>query len=311
MWYLNKPNKATIIWYLDLFLDKVANDICNSDLDQDVKDVLVPNGTDKHIVRALLIARPKTLYGYANWLENKIDEKNLWTDDTKNKLLKAFNYEGLLSSNKSNAYALAKRIGRNTCTYCNRIYTFTVYEPQTGAPIVRPDLDHWLAKDNHPLTSMSIYNLIPSCPICNRGIKLRKDFDLNKHIHPYLANEPAQFKFRYHYLPNSEVDIVLQVDNDKEKETAKMLKTEDVYKPHGNLEVKEILDFLYGNTQAYLDDLHRVVMSSFGGKITQEQAFRILFGAELDSTKDLDRPLSKLKRDILEQIEDIHGIKLI
>lgn len=311
MWYLNKPNKATITWYLDLFLDKVVAGICNSSLDQDVKDILVPKGTDKHVIRALLIAKPKTLYTYAYWLEKKIDDKGLWNDKTKGELLQAFNYSGLLSSNKTNSYALARRIGRNTCTYCNRIYTFTVYKTQSGEPIVRPDFDHWLAKKDHPLTSMSLYNLIPSCPICNRGVKLRNEFDLVKHVHPYLADGPAKFKFRYHYLPNNKVDIELKIDDCKEKETAKILKIEDVYKPHGNLEVKDILNFLYGNTQAYLDDLHRIVMSSYGGGITQEQAFRILLGAELDPTKDIDRPLSKLKRDILEQIEEIHGIKLI
>ena len=41
-------------------------------------------------------------------------------------LFKVFNYDAFISGSKSLAYEHAKKLGRNTCTYCNRLYSNTV-----------------------------------------------------------------------------------------------------------------------------------------------------------------------------------------
>lgn len=38
---------------------------------------------------------------------------------------------------------------------------------------------------------------------------------------------------------------------------------------------------------------------------SQEEIYRMLFGTEMDLAKNLDRPLSKLKRDLLEYLHII------
>ena len=80
---------------------------------------------------------------------------------------KVFDYHDQLSQSKSKSYWLARHIGHNTCTYCNRQYTFTVDGPNDESRKTRPDFDHWFPKSLFPLLSLNIYNLIPSCKICN------------------------------------------------------------------------------------------------------------------------------------------------
>lgn len=310
MWHLDTPSKKTIKWFLDTFLNKVVDGVKGLS-EQGIKDILLPNGSDIHVIRSLMIASPRTLYDYAKYLEEELKSKGLWTEATRKEIQNAFNYDGLLSSNKENSYTFAEKIGRNTCTYCNRIYSFTIVDDEKGEQIVRPDLDHWLSKADHPLTSMSIYNLIPSCPICNRGIKHTREFKRDQYIHPYETEADPKFKFHYRYLPNGNVDVYLHDLKGKEANTADFLKTEQVYKPHGNLDIKPLLTFLLENDQQYLNELHTIVMQSFGRRISQEEAYRYIMGTESDPTRYLDRPLSKLKKDVLDQIYEQLGIKLI
>ena len=97
----------------------------------------------------------------------------------------------------------------------------------------------------------------------------------------------------------------------EESETAKMLNTEDVYKPYANYEVKDILDFAYKNTPEYLIDLRDKVMKAYGGSISKEHAYRMVFGTEMSASVYNDRPLSKMKKDVLMQLQEALGINLI
>lgn len=298
MWYIEQPSEDTLNWFKNLFLDPISDSINSSDLSIYVKNIL-----NKDAIKRLMLTSAETLYSYNEYLETELDKLGEWNNN-KSKLLQLFDYENRISKNKNNSYELSKRIGRNTCVYCNRIYTHTVTEIATGRKIIRPDFDHWLSKAEHPLLSMSIYNLIPSCPICNRGITLQRHFQLTKHIHPYLSAPETSFKFQYVPLPNAEWDVKITNYTEKEFETAKILETEQVYKCHGNLEVKDIVEFAYKNSPQYLNDLYSHVLQAYCGKITAKEAYRVIMGAENEPSRFLDRPLAKLKRDILLQIKE-------
>lgn len=308
MWHLKSPSEETLTWYKDKFLDDIADSLKNAELNDEVLEVIMPKG-GKDVIERLLIAPPQELYPLNIELENQIKEKDE-AGDSKEKIFNAFDYKGRISGDKEVAYDLAKRIGTRTCVYCNRIYSFTV-ETEDGKTVARPDFDHWLPKVLHPLLSMSLYNLIPSCPICNRSIKLRNDFEYGKHVHPYQSSEERQFRFQYEPAPEGQWKLKLVNCSPEEKETAKMLKTEEVYKPYANSEVKDILDFAYKNTPEYLLDLRDKVMKAYGGSISKEHAYRMVFGTEMNASLYNDRPLSKMKKDVLMQLQEALGIKLI
>ena len=308
MWHIDFPEEETLNWYKGKYLDDIAKAITDSPLKKSVKALLIPNGS-KDILEQLLIAPPQDLYPLNKRLESDIKNLGSYTA-SKKKILKAFDYEGHISSNKEAAYELAKKIGTRTCVYCNRIYSFTI-EDENGSTVARPDFDHWLPKDKHPLLSMSFFNLIPSCPICNRSIKLRKDFEYGKHVHPYQSEVERQFQFQYEPQPGAQWKLKVANCTPEEEATAKLLKTEDVYIPYANSEVKDMLEFVYKNTPEYLVELRDTVMKAFGSSISKEHAYRMVFGTELRASLFLDRPLSKMKRDVLMQLQEALGINLI
>lgn len=318
MWHLEKLNDETIKWFTDKYLQTVYDSIHKkgNKLPEKVKHKLT-----KEVIKDLMTKEPEELYGYAEKLENELKRLDVDWQHLRELLFKLFDYDNNISSNKELSYDLADKIGTKTCVYCNRIYTIaaSVYEKEAGGTlknkdkrrIVRPDFDHWLGKAEHPLTSMSLYNLIPSCPICNRSIKLRKEFLRGKHVHPYMSKVAPSFKFRYSPDVDGKWNLRIEGGTEMENATAKILETEAVYKCHANMEVKDILDFLYSNTYDYLNDLFAKVLNARGGAITMEEAYKIIFGFESVSSKYLDRPLSKLKHDILEQASECLGVKFV
>ncbi|WP_177766431.1 hypothetical protein [Flavobacterium sp. I3-2] len=92
------------------------------------------------------------------------------------------------------AYRHAKRLGMNTCPYCNANFTFTIRNKRLKS---RPQFDHFYNKSRHPYLSLSFYNLIPSCVLCNSGaLKGQKEFSLAKNSHPFIESIDNIYQFR-------------------------------------------------------------------------------------------------------------------
>jgi len=96
------------------------------------------------------------------------------------------------------AYNLAEKLDINVCPYCNKNYTYTVIDKSSKIKkkqYTRPDIDHFLPKETYPYFALSIYNLIPSCLVCNRTIKGSKPFSIETHLHPYMESFNNILKF--------------------------------------------------------------------------------------------------------------------
>ena len=130
-------------------------------------------------------------------------------------------------------------------------------------------------------------------------------------MHPYDPKPETTFHFQYEPLPDDNWKLKLANCTPNEDATAHFLKTEAVYQPYANYEVKELLDFVYKNTPEYLMDLKEKVMKAYGNTITKEQAYRLVFGTEMEASLFLDRPLSKLKKDILKQLQEALNLNLV
>ena len=220
-----------------------------------------------------------------------------------------FHYDGVFNAHKDISYWLAKLIQRNTCTYCNRQYVYTVERDSIKSNkdyIARPVFDHWFAKSDYPLLSLSLHNLIPSCTICNSSIKGMSPMSIAKHIHPYIK-EPveADFTFRAIKAVSTQPHWKLKIDRktgSRIDNTIKEFALDEIYALHAPLEVKDIMDFHDAYPPGYLTTLFEDMLIKNNWHLTQEEVYRILFGSEINADKFLDRPFSKLKHDLLKQI---------
>lgn len=331
MWHLAPPSTQLVNWYKDTMLKGLCKRILKSkDLPNSVKEILLPyripfKDRDTGLLVELLIAEPMRSIQLNDDLMNRIRSLpeifygELLHPSIKKILRKTFAYDTEISKNKGRAYKLTHEQGRYTCTYCNRSYTLTVVrtdndqfqfsgygQTNNTIRIARPQLDHWLDKAENPLLSLNIYNLIPSCPICNSSVKGSDSYSLSTHVHPYLYDK-AEPSFRFVISSNSKnpnFPFVVEIDerlcDKRERNMIKSLALKDIYSYHGMLEAKDILDWSIENSPEYLRELFKNLSSKY--KRTTEEVFRMFFGTEYLPEKNLDRPLSKLKRDILIQI---------
>jgi len=66
-----------------------------------------------------------------------------------------------------------KLLDLNTCPYCNRQYLTFINDEKKR---YKPDLDHFIGKARLPMFGLSIFNLVPSCKVCNQSMKRSKAF---------------------------------------------------------------------------------------------------------------------------------------
>jgi hypothetical protein len=205
-----------------------------------------------------LLAPGFTLSGYNEYIVAKRLREGLRTpaqqarydeyDDTIKILADVFNYNDFVSGHKITSYGLAEMVDRNTCTYCNRLYTLTVITKDEhtgfindGTRLIRPSFDHWYAKSKYPILSLSLYNLIPSCTVCNSSVKSDADFSLKTHIHPYCNTAKQTFSFDYNYKDVHKNNVVIKVTKkSKMAATLKAFKIKEIYDAHSEFELKNL-----------------------------------------------------------------------
>ena len=194
---------------------------------------------------------------------------------------------------------LAKRLNINVCPYCNRQYTFTI---NSSTRKTRPQFDHFHPKSKHPYLALSFYNLVPSCPICNH-LKGEKDIEINpyhKNFGDYykikLATKDAKnVKPKDWVLEKKNININFSEDNDN----IKIFALEELYNNHIDY-VEEIIDKAQAYNCTYYESLNNSYM---GLNQLPADIDRFIWGSYLEEAEHCKRPLSKLTRDILEQLE--------
>ena len=320
---LNKP-KHIEKEYLESMKDGLIDRIINGKikgksrvlLSDSMKSILIPNYNggqpDYSRVETLLIGEPSRLFQLNNQIKGEI---NLVKDRPSDCDLEViFDYDGIFNStSKSKAYNLSLKIGANTCCYCNRQYTFTVVtngNNNSNDRITRPAFDHWFPKSKFPLLSISLYNLIPSCTICNSSAKGSQNVDLENFIHPYDTTH-SKPKIEFMAVPSTEDGKrwTIKIDRkqgSREDNTIKLFCLDKIYKMHDLLELKDIMDFKENYSEEYLKELMDLLKNkSINPSLTTKDVYRMLFGVEYDDDKNLDRPFGKMKNDILKNILSI------
>ena len=195
---------------------------------------------------------------------------------------------------KNHGYWLLEKLNVRVCPYCNRQYTFTIEDKK-----ISPEFDHFYPQSEHPYLALSFYNLIPACSLCNHTKSEEKIA-----IHPYFEGFDDLFKFIIKTKKGSKdsLDWVLEkdieVDFTNVNKNIEVFALKELYGEHIDF-VMEIID----KAQAYNYNYYNSLIDSFRGLGKQEAEIdRFIWGNYLENTKHENRPLSKLTKDILEQL---------
>lgn len=219
------------------------------------------------------------------------------------------------TSKEYDAYKLVENLGIKTCPYCNRSYISFVKNDEKKT---RPQLDHFYPKAIYPFLACSFYNLIPSCSACNHmksdddSYKDEKD---GKLVHPYNVKD-SDFTFSYTF---NNLDILKSIDEknirfeDEEKikitldrkyeKNNEYFQLETIYQNHKDIVIELILKEI-NYPRSYINEL---IKNGFG---TEEEIYRFIFSNYLKIDDLHKRPLSKLTRDIVEELGILYKIEL-
>lgn len=83
-----------------------------------------------------------------------------------------FKYKNGFGRCVDEVYQLLRELNVVVCPYCNRIYTITLpsrkeLDEKKQFRTTRPVFDHFYPRSKYPYFALSLFNLIPSCHICN------------------------------------------------------------------------------------------------------------------------------------------------
>lgn len=197
-----------------------------------------------------------------------------------------------------------KKIGVKICPYCNRSFIYTT--PKKGT---RPQYDHYYPKSKYPYLALSMYNLIPCCPVCNNAKNAEDTFDNKSLLYPFeeeygydiffeietdeqlcylgLSND---FNIKIKSKENVEEDLKQKVQN-----SSKILHIEELYNLHNDY-VSKLLRSKYIFTDEYCQSLLDTYPGWF---FDMNEVKNQLYFNSLQKEEWGDQILSKLTYDIL------------
>jgi hypothetical protein len=194
------------------------------------------------------------------------------------------------------------KLNLDTCTYCNRNYTLNLVDNRA-----RAELDHWFPKEKYPILSLSFFNLIPSCHSCNHtkgSPNINWLEALDNYVHPYLIEKDQFFKFGFNYdLSLNDYKVEIEVEKGSKIERTLIANNlKEIYSSNANKELKDLIDLRYKYSDNYIDIL---INQTFNGLMTEEEIYRMIFGIEINEKSYHQRPFSKFKHDIIEELKKI------
>lgn len=160
------------------------------------------------LLTALLICRPSKIL----WLNSTLEKKYFIRIKEKKLLKLAFNYDFSEICEKIRAFFNCVDIAK-ICPYCNKEETGFI-ESIGKRKLSGHQLDHFYCKNEIPLLSYSMYNLVPSGEKCNGpNLKHQKVFTEKFHMNPYLSGFDGNVRFAAEVLNKKVIKIQLLPDN--------------------------------------------------------------------------------------------------
>lgn len=222
-------------------------------------------------------------------------------------LLQAFNYD-FYRDNKLRD--LACFLDVKSCPYCNMSYTLFAEDGKDYKKMASIfQFDHFYGEKKYPFLSMSLYNLIPSCAICNQK---KSDNPLSLNFHPYFNGINKHFYFKVNDTlslllgaKKDKVNVGIELENNTITTQGELYYYDSMfdislrYSRHKDI-VQEVFDKAYLET--YYGD------SSFfnflDDRFKKEYLYRLIYGVYMDENEIEKRPMSKFVQDIRRQAID-------
>lgn len=255
-------------------------------------------------VEKLLLANRKELENYISMFKS-YDAKEKESDYLLDHVFKYKNY-----ANRNIAYSISHKMNVTVCPYCNRQYIFTV-APSKGK--VRPQFDHFFPKKQYPYLALSLYNMIPSCSICNMAKS-----SLNTYTTPvlypfdeevgYTASFEIHIKEKGNYvkvMQGLSNEFVIDLDTSRAKKETEInnqmekLHLNKLYNKHTEY-VMNIIKSKYVNTPERINEIRKMFPQLFH---SNDEVKNMLYMTDLRKESWGKRPLSKLTHDIDTQLE--------
>ncbi|MGN0350616.1 MAG: hypothetical protein ACI4ES_03110 [Roseburia sp.] len=302
----NAVNKIERNVNADDFVDKCKMFIPNEIIDLNLE-------TDKYLEKLILLP-----YAFLKEIVDDIEKKRetstnsttsydqivfYSTSDSSNKNIKSpfdrFHdcFEKVRDTKKNGkkmSVLMTEELGITVCPYCNRDYVNARSDTHAGN-----QLDHFFNRSDYPFLAVSLYNLIPSCGVCN----LIKSDQKKNLVSPF--DENYNFEKNEFYCDESTGEIKWEnFDKTQIKENVKMLELKEAYKIHEAKEIKNLLTKRSIYVKSQIDEILKVMNG--GGtkpKFTEQDLKEWIYGKPISDEAYKTTPLGKLKHDILKQLK--------
>lgn len=209
-----------------------------------------------------------------------------------------------------NRHNFVQKLNARVCPYCNRQYITSFYKNDNK--FTTADVDHYYPKTQYPLLSMNFFNLIPSCSVCNSGLKGRKKLGIgDMTLNPFFDDSDSLF-FRVnddeleemYNFRNSDtkistvVNTVKNHENQKRAEnSSKIFYLTEVYNAH----IKEVGTIRENINRFSKEYFEKGFQENYKGLFDDYEEFRkVIF--YFNYLNDGDEPLVKFKKDIYQQL---------
>lgn len=309
-------------WYLkeilELFVDgryseerkKAACEQIKSEiqelLNEIIEEDIFSDKDEKNILRKLILAPfgdLKKIYLKIKELNynfyEEIEENGTIKREMKPGWRRIYNVYDKLIAKKINIQ-LINKYGIKCCPYCNENY---IYNRSTSAVA---QLDHFYPRSEFPIFAVCLHNLVPVCSACNH-IKLEKEIGVSPHDYSWDFSH-----LKISYKPKS----AGWIDDEKELEIEFIYDDEDsAFKEEMNKNLKEMkirkayenhVDYvqeIIKKAQIYNKDNRSSLLLDFPELFeSDDELVRVIFGNYINEQDLLKRPLSKLTRDLLEEL---------
>lgn len=260
---------------------------------------------DKAKVKSFLKADKAQMEKYITILGRYNSKDPADVKASKELLDNVFRYDSF--SGRNVAYDIMRKMDVRVCPYCNRQYTVTLRDSK-----VRPQYDHYFSKAEYPYLALTLFNLVPSCGICNLA-KSSLDTVSEPIIYPYEEEFGEDIVFRTEmykgaslikYLHGLTDEFNVEIKNpkgimtDEVNEQIKTLHLKDLYNEHKDY-IRDIAKSHYINTEKRAKELHKMYPLLFKDEVDVINSFYMN-----DIRKDNwgKRPLSKLTKDIYDEL---------
>jgi len=195
------------------------------------------------------------------------------------------------------------KLGIEVCPYCNRNF-ISKYE-RNGKLKTTADLDHFYPKALFRLFSLSLWNFVPSCQICNSRFKLAKGIEIKNPFWEKINYEDLKFTYELNensttdlfFKKSSNFDIAIQCNNDEYRNNLELFELEKLYNSHKYL-ASEIL-FKKEKYNSTYNQLFNNLFEEL--ELSEQERNEFLFGITMNEDDFYKKPLSKFIFDLVNE----------